>query len=177
MLATSKRYPQSGSGSPTRPPRFGEGRAERVFHLALSGEVRRLALAVLAVALTGITAACGGSGGDNAASERPAAVPPAAGAPAPGGGLSVEEALESTLDSVLLVRGALVVVGDMRPRLCSALAESFPPQCGAPSLVVEGLDLATIESLQAEGDVRWAEDVELLGTVQSGLLTVSATSI
>ena len=123
----------------------------------------------------------GACGGSDEADARPAPdSPPAAsqaGAPAPGGALSVEAALQSNLDSVLLVRGALVLVGDQPPRLCSALAESFPPQCGGASLIVEGLDLTLVENLQTEGDVRWAEQVDLLGTVEGGVLTVSATSI
>src|SRR5262245_59379029 len=50
------------------------------------------------------------------------------------------------------VTGNLLVQGD-EVRLCSALAESFPPQCGNPSLVVEGLDLETVADLTTEGDV------------------------
>ena len=96
------------------------------------------------------------------------------GAPVPGGALSVAEALESELDEPLLVEGALVAVGD-EVRLCSALAESYPPQCGGPSLLVQGLELETVEGLTREGVVAWAESASVLGTVTDGVLTVTDT--
>ena len=99
---------------------------------------------------------------------------PSMGAPAPGGGLSVQEAIDSTLDGPLLVKGFVVQTGD-GTRLCSALAESFPPQCGGPSLRVEGVvgELTVAE----EGDVRWTEtEVSLLGDVDGDVLRVSETS-
>ena len=136
-------------------------------------------VAILALAL--VAAGCGGGEPSPAAAEP---VPPAAtsgtpssGAPIPGGGLTVNEALASTLDGPLMVAGFLVATGD-EARLCSALAESFPPQCGGSSLLVEGLDLATVEGLQTEGDVSWTDErFSVLGDVANGVLTVSATSI
>jgi hypothetical protein len=129
-----------------------------------------LLVPVLAFAL--LAAACGGSGGDDA----PQPGPPSSGAPIPGGGLTVEEAIASDLEGPLMVTGALFAVADGPVRLCSAIAESYPPQCGGASLVVEGLDLATVPDLQVEGDVSWAEGASVLGTVEDGVLTVSATS-
>jgi hypothetical protein len=96
-------------------------------------------------------------------------------APVPGGALSVAEALESELDEPLLVEGALVAVGD-EVRLCSALAESFPPQCGGPSLLVQGLELETVEGLTREGVVAWAESASVLGTVEDGILKITQTA-
>ena len=102
--------------------------------------------------------------------------PPSAGAPARGGGLSVQEALATDAEGPLLVRGH-VVLRDGETRLCSALAESYPPQCGAPSLRVEGIDAAGLGALEQAGSTRWSEDeVALLGEVEEGLLTVGATS-
>jgi hypothetical protein len=63
------------------------------------------------------------------------------------------------------VRGSLFVEGNGRMLLCEAIAESFPPQCGGRRLEVVGLDLATIAALQSANGVRWAEAVELSGTV------------
>ena len=51
------------------------------------------------------------------------ATPPSS---AVGPGISIAEALDSTLDGPLLVNGALVIRSD-EVRLCEALAESFPP--------------------------------------------------
>jgi hypothetical protein len=105
--------------------------------------------------------------------------PSASDAPAPGearlvivdgdpgaGGITVAEALEhGPTDDIVSVTGALFVGADGIVRLCDAIAESFPPQCGGASLLVEGLDLSTIELEEANG-VRWAESVTLLGSVE-----------
>ena len=139
------------------------------------------ALLLLPVVLLALVAAGCGTGGDEPS---PTAGPPAAtsatpssGAAIPGGGLSVDEALASKLEGPLMVAGFLVAAGD-EVRLCSALAESYPPQCGGSSLLVEGLNLATVEGLQMEGVVSWTDErFSVLGDVRDGVLTVSATSI
>lgn len=141
--------------------------------------MRKLALIpVLALAL--IAPACGGGGETSPPpAEPPAAgsVTPSAGTPIPGGGLTVEEALASTLEGPLMVAGYLVATGD-EIRLCSALAESYPPQCAGASLVVEGLDLAGVDGLKTEGDVSWTDTrFSVLGDVEDGVLIVSKTSI
>lgn len=114
-------------------------------------------------------AACGGNDGGRA----PEPEPPAVGTPTPDGGLSVQEAIDSELDGLLMVKGFVVQTGD-EVRLCSVLAESFPPQCGSPSLAVEGRVDADFAE---EGDVRWTEtEVSLLGDVEGDVLRVSETS-
>ena len=101
--------------------------------------------------------------------------PPAAGAPIPGGGLSVREAIDSELDGPLMVKGFVVQTGD-EVRLCSALAESFPPQCGEPSLRI-AFGAPTELAMQEERDVRWTEtEVSLLGDVEGDVLRLSETS-
>ena len=137
---------------------------------------RRAALvAVLSLAL----AACGGEADDAAA---PATTATAAGTsptgPTSAGigpGLTVPEARTTDAEGPLLVRGALLVEGGTA-RLCERLAESSPPQCGGDMLVVEGLDVSTIEALQSTGAVQWAEQVKLLGDVDGDRLVVSATT-
>jgi hypothetical protein len=90
-----------------------------------------------------------------------------------GPGLSIEEAIASELDELLLVNGNLLAIGD-EVRLCSALAESFPPQCSGPSLLVEGLDLDGVEGLVTEGNVSWIDrPIQLLGRVEDETITVS----
>jgi hypothetical protein len=87
--------------------------------------------------------------------------------------ISIDEALASDSTEPLLVSGNLLAVGD-EVKLCYALAESFPPQCGGASLVVDGLDLATVEGLMTEGDVSWTDQpIELRGVVSDETLTVS----
>jgi hypothetical protein len=106
--------------------------------------------------------------------------PRSGGAPPPprasAGPLSVEEALASTTDEPLLVEGALLIEGNV-VRLCSGFAESHPPQCMEPSLVLEGLVFAAVEGLlRREGDVRWSDEpFRVRGTLEGHRLTVLAT--
>jgi hypothetical protein len=136
-----------------------------------------LATLLAAAALTG----CGGSDDDT----------PAGGATttaqtsgiAAGPGISIDDALASGTDEPLLVTGNLLAQGG-EVRLCSTLAESFPPQCGGASLHVVGVDLEEVDGLITEGDVSWTDrPIELLGVVENDtqgkddVLTVSETSL
>jgi len=105
-------------------------------------------------------AACGSAEDEQA---DPASAP-SAGAAIPDGGLSVQEALDSDLEGPLLVRGYLIErAGELR--LCDAILESSPPQCGEPSLRVEGPAPAASE-----------RRVSLLGDIESDTITVSETA-
>lgn len=82
-------------------------------------------------------------------------------------GMSVADALgHQATDDLVAVRGALFVDADGTVRLCDAIAESFPPQCGGERIEVQGVDLATIEGIQEESGVQWAESVTLFGSVE-----------
>jgi hypothetical protein len=76
------------------------------------------------------------------------------------------------------VEGALIAIDGEPVRLCSAILESYPPQCGEPSLEVRGLDLDSLdlESTRPEDDVtaaRWSDrPIQLTGTVEDGVLVV-----
>lgn len=84
-----------------------------------------------------------------------------------GPGLSVTDALgHQAIDDLVTVTGALFVDPDGTVRLCDAIAESFPPQCGGDRIEVQGLDLATVAELQEEGGVQWADSVTLFGSVE-----------
>ena len=132
---------------------------------------------------TRLTAAASALALVTACSAVPSAGGGGAGTPAPGNpgqgtgpGIFVEDALRSTSQEPLLVRGAVVATRE-EVRLCSALAESYPPQCGGPSLKVEGLDLSTVEGLKSHAGVRWTEtEIKLLGHVRNGVLTIAANS-
>lgn len=80
----------------------------------------------------------------------------------------VTDALAAAPDAPVRVRGALFVDAVGRVLLCEAIAESFPPQCGGRRLAVSGLDLSSVPGLQEANGVRWAESVELIGTVGEG---------
>lgn len=112
-----------------------------------------------------VAAALAGCGSDAPASEPR---PPSAGAPTPDGGLSIRDALASDLEGPLMVRGNVVHV-DGRPRLCSAVLESYPPQCGEPSLALVG-DMSQLD------DVANGDHVSVLGEVEGETLVLSGTS-
>ncbi len=78
--------------------------------------------------------------------------------------MGVSDALGISANLPVRVSGSLFVDAQDRVLLCSAIAESFPPQCGGERIEVLGLDLSSIALETAEG-VRWAEAVELVGTV------------
>ena len=81
-------------------------------------------------------------------------------------GITVAEALgHGPTDDIVAVTGAVFVDPDGTVRLCDAVLESFPPQCGGAWLLVDGLDLTSLELEEANG-LRWAEGVTLLGSVE-----------
>jgi hypothetical protein len=97
------------------------------------------------------------------------------------GGLSVEEALDTEATGVVAVKGYLLDDATGL-RLCSVLAESFPPQCGGTSLTIAGFDsdrmieLPEYELVQVEssGGVTWTDGhVTLFGDINNGNLSVA----
>lgn len=125
------------------------------------------ALSLLSVLAALVLGGCGGSddSSDAAGTSASDSTPASQGAPIPGGGLSVQEAIDSDLDGLLMVRGYLIE-RDGELRLCDAILESSPPQCGDPSLRVEGPAPAASE-----------ERVSLLGDVDGETITVSTTAM
>ena len=88
--------------------------------------------------------------------------------------VEVAEAREADDGDLVRVRGLLYTDDRGRSfRLCSALAESHPPQCGEPSLLVESSVYEFADLTQA-GDVGWSEQpVSVTGRVRDGTVTVS----
>jgi len=91
------------------------------------------------------------------------AVPPAAGAVVPGGGLSVTEAIATAAEPPLAVHGWVVRTGGT-VRLCSGYEAGADPPCTEPSLALEGADSAVNGT-----------EVSLLGAVQGSRFVVSST--
>lgn len=92
------------------------------------------------------------------------------------GGISVGEALAYD-GSELVAVGGFVVSVDGEARLCSLLAESFPPQCGGESLVIANPEALVDLPLVEEGVVQWSDaTVVLVGSIDDGVLTISSTS-
>jgi hypothetical protein len=120
--------------------------------------VRRLLLLAVVAALAG----CGGSDGG---SGEPQLVDPA-GALGLGGGTAVT------------VRGYFAhEPHTILPRMCAALAESYPPVCGMPSLPVSNLSKQQEDKLPLTRDPetggRWSQnEIELSGRIEDGALVV-----
>ncbi len=108
---------------------------------------------------------------------RDGVTPPGASGMLVGGGLTVPEALATDATGVIAVQGFYFDDGS-GPRLCEALAESFPPQCGGASLALGELGDFDLGSLQRNQGITWSDDsIVILGELVNGVLTPTATSI
>lgn len=138
---------------------------------------RTLRSLIVALAVSLVVVGCGDdTSGESKDPTSPTTAPGAAVTPV-GPGISVSEALESDLDEPLLVNGFIVAVEGGEVRLAEVLAESFPPQPGGAILVVEGLDVGSLEGTTTAQGVTWTDElVQILGTVEEGVLTVSTTA-
>jgi hypothetical protein len=131
-----------------------------------------LAALLAAAALAG----CGGTDDTDQGAGGTTTAPQTSGI-AVGPGISIEEAIALGSDEPVLVNGNLLADGG-DVLLCYALAESFPPQCGGPSVQVVGLKLAEVDGLVTEGEVSWTDrPIQLLGVVDDETLTVSENAL
>lgn len=96
---------------------------------------------------------------------------------------TVQEAATLSEAEDVTVVGSLLIQGD-DVRLCSALAESYPPQCGGDSLRVEGLDtdglvgLSRTDATDGPDSAAWSDyPVTLSGSLAGGTLTVAETPL
>lgn len=93
------------------------------------------------------------------------------------GGLTVAEALATDATGVIAVKGFVVATGD-EVRLCDVLLESYPPQCGGDSVLLDGLDAIDPEELTTEGDVSWTDVQQtVLGELSDGVLNTTSLSM
>ena len=137
-----------------------------------------------------VVAACGST--DSAAELSPVgdgtASPPAAGAclvgepdcqdtfpdageptgpPAPG--VPVATVADASIDGGFAITGYYIADGESA-RLCEALAESFPPQCGGASIGFDNTAGADLGTLSIEQGVTWSEEPVLVtGRVVDGV--------
>lgn len=126
--------------------------------------MRYLLTCLLAVAL--VTAACGDSDSDVTGSTTSTTLQTPIGDPASIGGI-----IDGEPSGDINVLG-YVLIDQNGTRFCAVLLESFPPQCGQPSVDVVDLDPAVL-NLQEEQGVRWTDDiVVLLGRYSDGTFTV-----
>jgi hypothetical protein len=126
--------------------------------------VRYLLTCLLAVAL--FTAACGDNDSNETESTTSTTLQTPTGVPASIGGI-----IDGEPSGDINVLG-YVVIDQNGSRFCAVLRESFPPQCGTPSVDLVDLDTAAVD-LQQEQDVQWTDDiVVLLGRYSDGTFTV-----
>ena len=94
-----------------------------------------------------------------------------------GPGISVRDALASTLDEPLLVNGLYYVNADGVVYFTDTLAESYPPSIDvARALRVEGIAPGDLAGLEQSGGISWsATPTQLAGSVDGGVITVSGT--
>lgn len=79
----------------------------------------------------------------------------------------------AAMSGPVAVAGFIVAIGD-QVKLCEALAESFPPQCGGPNIPISSLDQVDPDELVAEGDVTWTDyPVTIFGELVDGTLVVT----
>lgn len=98
------------------------------------------------------------------------------GMPIDGGGLSVADALSSDVDGPIAVFG-FVVQGADGARLCDALAESFPPQCGGAAIDLSDISTIDVDQLKSEQGVTWTDAaVTVIGEIVGGVFTVTPLS-
>ena len=87
-----------------------------------------------------------------------------------GGGLTVEEALNTDVVGPIAVQGFIVADGD-HARLCDLLAESLPPQCGGAFVDVADLGVIDPDDLTSAQGVTWSDHpVTILGEIVDGTL-------
>lgn len=84
------------------------------------------------------------------------------------------DALAAGVDGPFLMSGYYLVDGT-GARLCEALAESFPPQCGGASIALDETGTAVEASTTTEGDVTWSDaPVPVEGEIVDDVFVVGA---
>jgi hypothetical protein len=65
-----------------------------------------------------------------------------------------------------------VIADGAGTRMCAAVLESYPPQCGEPSVALEGFDLAGSANVESAEGVTWSDgELQLNGTWRDGCCT------
>jgi hypothetical protein len=108
---------------------------------AMRSPSNRLLLGLVALAMAAALAGCGSDEGE------PAGVPTSPTAPTP----STEPTARETEFT-----GYLVQSGD-EARICEALAESYPPQCGGRSYRLVGFDARALSGVEQANGVSWTQ--------------------
>lgn len=88
------------------------------------------------------------------------------------GSVGVADAVAAGIQGPFLLSGFLVVT-EADARVCAALLESFPPQCGGTSVVLEPARAPAGAATTTEGAVTWSEQPVLVeGELLDGVFVV-----
>ena len=152
------------------PSHFNERQSDPRKHsmnTATTSRHRATVIAALVLLAMMVLGACGDDDDTAEPTVEPTAVPTSTAEP------TVEPTAvpTSTAEPTVSVTGFVVDDGD-RVRLCEALAESFPPQCGGTSYDLIDLDLGSLTTTTAEGVTWTGQPVTITGTIDSTTLTV-----
>ena len=110
--------------------------------------------------------------------DEPIDLPPSSGEVPTGavvdGGLTVSAALTTDATGILAVGGFLVDDGTTA-RLCEALAESLPPQCGGASIELVSYSTIDPDSLKTDQGVTWTDEhTVMFGEIVDGVFDENA---
>jgi hypothetical protein len=95
---------------------------------------------------------------------------------ASGPAITVDQLVARSSDTPIVVQG-LLISHDGVVRLCAAVLESFPPQCGGESVELTGLDPASVPGVTTEQGVTWKEGaVVQVQRTQDGRFAVLAVA-
>ena len=86
---------------------------------------------------------------------------------------TVSEAMALDQEGSVHVSGLLIDDGSGW-RLCEQVLESYPPQCGGQSLIVEDLDPTGLP-LEESGGVRWQTDGTVVGEIDGDTIVVTGS--
>jgi hypothetical protein len=105
--------------------------------------------------------------------EEPIDLDPDTGGPIGSGGLSVGDVIATDIDGGFAIQ-AFYFADDSGTYLCDALAESFPPQCGAGRIPLDNSAGVDLGPLRSEQGVSWSDDfVTVVGEVVDGVFVAT----
>jgi len=117
-----------------------------------------LFVAVVVVGSVVVLTACGDEDSGSGPSASDGGGPVTSGREDP---ISVQQLVARSADTPVAVQG-LLYAGEGVVRLCGAVLESYPVQCGQPSVELVGLDLAAVEGVTTAEGVTWKEGAVLM---------------
>jgi hypothetical protein len=89
------------------------------------------------------------------------------------GGMTVKLALLQAAGEPIVITSSIIGTSE-ELRFCDVVAESLPPQCGEPSIVIANPELIDLDDLRLDKGVYWSETTTTLtGYVEDGVFHVT----